>query len=380
MSGNPPALVPEDIEDPIIIEAIKAEEGDEMPVVYPEGKKLGYAVVGLGHLSLEELLPALQQCKKSRIAALVSGHPEKLKRTGLMYGVPASSQYSYENFDQIAENEEVDAVFIVLPNSMHLEYTVRSAKAKKHVLCEKPMAMNSDECREMIRVCRDHKVKLMIAYRVQYEPYNNYVKEQLSRGAIGNVKFVTAQNGQKSGNPDHWRYKMKLSGGGALPDIGIYCINTTRFILGKEPVEVSAFQYSNPKDPCFKEVEEMVCWQMKFPNGIIAQCTTSYQAHTVKDYRVVGDQGWLHLKNAYAYKGHQLLHAKNEENNPVAEIDIDHVNQFAEEMDYFADCIINDQKPLTDGEEGLRDHLIMEAIFESARKNKPVTIRTEINS
>lgn len=377
-TGIPPSVVPDSIDEPIKLEGIESEEWDEMPISYPESKKIGYAVVGLGHLSLEEILPALQQCKKSRIAALVSGHPEKMQKTGLMYGVPADSQYSYENFDEIALNDQVDAIFIVLPNSMHKEFTIRSAQAGKHVLCEKPMAMNSKECKEMISACDEAGVKLMIAYRIQFEPFNTYVKNQIKDNKLGTIKFVEAQNGQNSGNPDHWRFKKALSGGGALPDIGLYCLNTTRFILDMEPEEVFAYQYSTPNDPLFAEVDEMVNWQMKFPGGIVAQCSTSYQIHTSKRYRVVGDEGWINLENAYAYVGQELIQSVNGEHNSLVNVKIEHVNQFAQEMDYFSECILNDAMPFTSGEVGLQDHLIIEAIYESAAKNKPISLKDKL--
>lgn len=345
LTGTPPAKIPKSPDQPILLEGISSKEPEEIPLTYPKDKKIGYAVVGLGHLTLGEILPALTACKKSKIAALVSGNPDKLKKTGTMYGVIESAQYSYEDFDAISENNELDAVFIVFPNSMHKEYTLRSAKAGKHVLCEKPMAISSQECREMIKACKDADVKLMVAYRIQFEPFNTYVKNQIKEKSIGTVKFVEAQNGQSSGNPEHWRYKKSLSGGGALPDIGIYCLNTTRFILDMEPEEVFAYQYSNSKDPHFKEIDEMVNWQMKFPGGIVAQCSTSYQIHTSKRYRVAGDKGWLNLDNAYGYVGQKLSLGIPGDPTEVKDINIKHVNQFAREMDYFSECILNDEQP-----------------------------------
>lgn len=377
-SGIPPALVPKTLDEPIKLEGIQSEEIEAMPINYPEDKKIGYAIVGLGHLSLGELLPALKECKKSRIAALVSGNPDKMRRTGLLYDVPEGSQYSYENFDEIAQNEEVDAVFIVLPNAMHKEFTLRSARAKKHVLCEKPMAINSEECKEMIKACTKAGVKLMVAYRIQFEPYNTYVKNQIQERKLGKIKFVQAHNGQSAGNPKHWRFNKTLGGGGALIDIGIYCLNTTRFILDLEPEEVYATQYSTPKDPLFKEVEEMVHWQMKFPGGIVAQCSTSFQIKPSKKYQVLGDEGWITLKEAYGYSGQSLTQSAGAESNSELKVQIPHVNQFAQEMDYFSQCILNDTEPYTSGEVGLQDHIIMEAIYESAEKNIPISLKGKL--
>lgn len=376
----PQAKVPKGLDKPIVLEGIHSKEGEPQPVDYPDSKKIGYAIVGLGHLALGEIIPALKECKKSKLVALVSGSPEKLKKVGRMYNVPENAQYSYENFDEIVNNDEVDVVYVVLPNSMHKDFTIRSANAKKHVLCEKPMGINAEECRKMIAVCENNRVKLMIAYRIQYEPFNTFIKNQIKEKAIGTIKFVEAQNGQTSGNPEHWRYKKALSGGGSLPDIGLYCLNTTRFILDSEPEEVFAYQYSNPDDENFREVEEMVCWQMKFPGGIVAQCATSYQTHSNKKYRVLGDKGWLHLDNAYAYKGQKLTKSANEEaQHTEKNILIEPVNQFSREIDYFSDCIQNDKKPFTSGEVGLQDQIIMEAIYESAKINQPVSLKGKIN-
>lgn len=375
---NPKATVPENINEPIMLEGIHSPEPEPMPVFIPEAHKTGYAVVGLGHLTLGEILPALKASKRCRIAALVSGDSEKLSRTAAMYGISEDALYSYDNFDDIVNNPQVDAVYIVLPNSMHKEFTIRAAKAGKHVLCEKPMAVSSAECEEMIAVCRKHKVKLMIAYRIQYEPYNTYVKEQIKKGTLGKIKFVEAQNGQKSGNPAHWRYRKALAGGGALPDIGLYCLNTTRFILDAEPEEVFATVYSNPDDPHFKEVEENAVWQMRFPDNLVVQCSTHYQTYETKRYRVLGSESWLDLDNAYAYVGQKLKHGKEEENKAINQIDIEHVNQFAQEMDYFSLCITDGLQPYTPGEVGLQDQLIMEAIYESAAANKPVSLKGKL--
>lgn len=308
--------------------------------------------------------------------ALVSGSPEKLKKVAAQYGVTKNNCYNYQTYDQLRDNKAVQVIYIVLPNGLHREFVVRGAKAGKHILCEKPMANTAEECREMIAACNEAKVKLMVAYRIQYQPHNRKLRDMLKNRVFGAPKYVEAHNSQSTDNVNHWRHKKVLAGGGALPDIGLYCLNTTRFVLGEEPVEVFAYQYSTPGDPLFAEVEELVSWQMRFPSGIIANCVTDYDVHESRRYRVNCKTGWVNLENAYAYKGQKLSTARADGMlERYEEISLAEKDQFETEMDHFSDCILNNKKPYTPGEEGLHDHIIMEAIYESARQGKPVKIK-----
>ena len=358
---SPPARVPANPQKPIELEKWKSDADQQSgptPTPMPPDQRVGYAVVGLGHLALEEILPAIGQSKKTKLAALVSGSPDKLKKVAAEYGVKPESCYSYETYEKLKDNAEVDVIYIVLPNALHKEYVVRGAKTGKHILCEKPMATSAAECREMIDACNKANVKLMVAYRIQYEPYNRYVREQLQKKTFGNAKVIEACNSQSNANPEHWRHKIALAGGGALPDVGLYCLNTARFILGEEPTEVFAYQYSTPGNPLFKEVEEMVSWQMKFPGGIFVACTTDYNVHESRRYRVMCETGWLNLDNAFAYRGQKLMTSRAEGKlKRQEEINMEQKNQFAAEMDHFSDCVINNKKPFTPGEEGLQDHM-----------------------
>jgi predicted dehydrogenase len=376
---SPPARIPASPQDPIVLERWKSDvdqQSGPTPTPLPPNQRVGYAVVGLGHLSLEEILPALCSCKKSKLVALVSGSPDKMKKVAEQYGINPASCYSYQTYDQLKSNQEVDVIYIVLPNGLHKEYTIRGAKAGKHILCEKPMANSSKDCREMIDACKKANVKLMVAYRIHYQPHNLKVKELLQNKQFGNPKFVEACNSQSSSNPDHWRHKKALAGGGALPDIGLYCLNTTRFVLAEEPTEVFAYQYSTPGNPLFTEVEELVSWQMRFPSGVIANCVTDYNVHEKRTYTVLCDKGWLSMDKAYAYKGQKLKSARAEGKLERQEdIGMEEVDQFAEEMDHFSECIISNKQPNTPGEEGLRDHVIMEAIYQSAKEGKPIKLK-----
>ena len=381
---SPPARVPASPMEPIVLEEWKSDvdaKSAPTPTPLAPDQRVGYAIVGLGHLSLEELLPALNSCKRSKLAALVSGSPEKLKKVALQYGVKPESCYSYETFDRLKDNPEVDVIYIVLPNGLHKEYVIRGAKTGKHILCEKPMANTAAECREMIAACNGAGVKLMVAYRIHYQPHNRKLREMIQKNEFGETKFVDASNCQSSANPEHWRHKKSLAGGGALPDIGLYCLNTTRFVLGQEPTEVFGYMYSTPGNLLFKEVEEVMSWQMKFPNGIIANCSTHYNTHDSRYYRVLGEKGWVHLNNAYAYKGQEMIKGYAKEKITYRDtMVIPETNQFAVEMDHFSDCVIYDKKPFSTGEDGLQDHIIMEAIYESARTGRPVKIPTNADA
>jgi predicted dehydrogenase len=379
---SPPASIPQGQDEPIVLEKWKSEvdqQSGPTPTPLPPEGRVRYAVVGLGHLALEEILPALSSCKKSKLTALVSGSPEKMKKVAAQYGVKAQNCYTYDTYDQLKTNTEVDVIYIVLPNALHKEFVVRGAKAGKHILCEKPMATSSKECEEMITACRNANVKLMVAYRIQYEPHNRKLRELVKSKALGVPKFIEASNSQSSANPMHWRHKKALAGGGALPDIGLYCLNTNRFILGEEPYEVFAYQYSTPGNPLFTEVEELISWQMRFPSGVIASCSSDYNVHESRRYRVMCEKGWLNMDQAYAYNGQKLSTAHADGlMEKQEEIRLAQIDQFAAEMDHFSDCIIHNKRPFTPGEEGLQDHILMEAIYQSAMEGKPVKIERQI--
>lgn len=376
---SPPAEIPQDVDEPIVLERWKSDADQKSaptPTPLPPSRRIGYAIVGLGHLSLEELLPALSVCEKSKLVALVSGSPEKLKKVAAQYGIDQKNCYSYEQYDNLKDNKEVDVIYIVLPNGLHREYVIRGAKAGKHILCEKPMANTSAECQEMIAACKRANVKLMVAYRIQFQPHNRMVREMLESKEFGIAKYIEAHNSQSTANVDHWRHKKALAGGGSLPDIGIYCLNTTRFITGEEPTEVFAYQYSTPDNPLFEEVEEHVSWQMKFPGGLVVSCATDYLVHESRRYRVNCEKGWINLENAYAYKGQKLTTSRADGMlKRMEEINIAENNQFGAEMDYFSECILDNKPPLTPGEEGLQDHIIMEAIYRSAAEGQPIKIQ-----
>jgi predicted dehydrogenase len=337
----------------------------------PPGKKLGWAIVGLGQLAIYEILPAFAICEKSRPVALVSGHPDKANKLAARYGINPKSIYNYQNYDSIKDNPEVDIIYIVLPNSMHMEYTIRGFQASKHVLTEKPMAPTPVDCQKMIDAGRQAGKKLMVAYRCRYEPYNQEAIRISHSGDLGPVQVIVADAGWNATNPDQWRLKKDLAGGGSLMDIGIYALNASRYLSGEEPTEVNAMIYSAPGDPRFKEVEETVNFQLRFPSGAIANCTSSYGYYQTSHFRVIGTQGWLEMDPATWYRGIRL---KVGGKNGIVEKEMPIRDHFAMEMDHMSQCVMENREPLTPGEEGLRDIKLMMAIYESAKTGKTIKV------
>jgi predicted dehydrogenase len=343
----------------------------QLVVPDPPGKKLGWAVVGLGSLSINQILPAFSKCEKSKVVAFVSGHPDKANKLALRYGVAVKNIYNYQNYDTLRDNPEVDIIYIVLPNGMHAEYTIRGLQAGKHVLSEKPMANTPADCQSMIDAARKADRKLMVAYRCRYEPFNQEMIRLARSNEFGPIKSIIADHGFNIGDPTQWRLKKSLSGGGCLMDIGIYSLQAARYITGEEPTEINAMTYTNANDPRFKEVEESINFQLRFPSGVLANCTSSYGYHNPNHYRVGCADGWFELEPATSYTGLQMrLHRKNTLEEPQLPVR-DH---FALEMDHLSDCAMQNKEPLTPGEEGLRDLKLMIAIYEAARTNKTVRV------
>jgi predicted dehydrogenase len=341
----------------------------------PPEQRVGFAIVGLGHLSLAQILPAFAKTKHCKPTALVSGDRIKAGKIAGQYGLKQSSVYSYENYDEIGRNPEAQVVYIVLPNSMHAEYVLRGAKAGKHILCEKPMATSSADCERMISACNAANVKLMIAYRQQYEPMNRAMLKLIKDGKLGALRSVLATNAQNQGDPSQWRQKIALAGGGCLPDVGIYCLNAARFLSGQEPSEVWGTLHQPKDDPRFTEVEETCSFVMRFPSGFIATCSSGYGAHKSQSMRLEGDRGWAELNPAFGYTGLKLRTSTVQDGHDiVGEPSIEAADQFAIEMDHMAQCVRNNLRPHTPGEEGLQDQRIVEAIYESTRTGKPVSV------
>ncbi len=342
--------------------SLAARFAPPLPAQTPN-KKIGYAVIGLGQIA-GHFLPAAGSTTHSKITALVSGHRDKADRIAAQYGVPSNSIYNYENFDEIARNPSVDAVYVALPNSMHAEYTIRAAKAGKHVLCEKPMATSVAEAEQMIAACKAARVLLMIAYRCHYEPTNLKAIQLIRSGALGQVEAVESPFGFNIA-PNQWRLSKKMAGGGPLFDVGIYSLNACRYLTAEEPEHISAYASTIDHDGRFNEVEENVAWTMRFPSGIGASCTTSYGTNMPGFYRVYGSKGWLQVDNAFVYEGLRLRaefgDTKIDELNPARD-----PSHFVAEAEHFSHCVQNNLQPPSPGEEGLRDMRYITEIYRSA--------------
>jgi glucose-fructose oxidoreductase len=325
-----------------------------------------YAIVGLGHIAQVAVLPAFAHARRnSRLAALVSDDRAKLKALSGKYRVQGT--YSYDEYERCLE--QVDAVYIALPNSLHAEYTIRAAQAGVHVLCEKPMAVTADECERMIEACRTHRVKLMIAYRLHFEEINLKAVELVRRGRIGDPKFFNSSFSMKVRRGDI-RTKKDL-GGGTLYDIGVYCINAARYLFRAEPKEVMAISV-NSGAASLDEIDESTAALLRFEGERVAAFVTSFNAADVASYRIVGAKGQLVVDPAYEYA--EGLAYELTVNGKTTRKRIGKRDQFGPELLYFSDCILKDREPEPSGEEGLQDVRIVEALYESAETGKAVAI------
>jgi predicted dehydrogenase len=343
----------------------------QLIVPEPPGRKLGWAIVGLGSLSINQILPAFARCEKSKVVVLVSGHPDKANKLALRYGVNSKNIYNYENYDSIKDNPEVDIIYIVLPNSMHAEYTIRGFQAGKHVLSEKPMATTPAECQAMIDAGRKANRKLMVAYRCRYEPFNQEMIRMAREQELGPVRIIQTDAGFVMGDPTQWRLKKAMAGGGSLMDIGIYALQAARYISGEEPTEINAMMYTTPGDVRFKEVEESINFQLRFPSGILANCTSSYGCDWHSHFRALAPKGYFELDPAMSYTGQRM---RVNRGNELEERSLDPRDHFASEMGHMSHCVMQDKTPLTPGEEGLRDLKLMMAIYEAAASGKTVKV------
>ena len=327
-------------------------------------KKFGIVLVGLGNYATHQLAPALQETSNCYLSGIVTGTPEKAERWKRQYNIPDQNIYNYENFDKIADNKSIDVVYVVLPNSMHHEFVLRSAKAGKHVICEKPMAVSVKECEEMIAACKNAGVRLFIGYRLHSDPFHKAAMKFRTED-VGAIKMVESEFGFKIGDPTQWRLKKALAGGGALVDLGIYAIQAARYSIGEEPVAVTAQEYkTNPVK--FKEVDETITWQMEFPSGAASSSISSYASPFNRLY-ISAERGWFKLNPAYSYS-----YLKGSTNK--GELNLPNINQQAAQMDDFSKCIIDGTESNADGYEGLKDIKVIEAIYKSIETGTRVKV------
>jgi predicted dehydrogenase len=337
-------------------------------------RKVGYCVIGLGTIA-DHFMRGVQTSENSRITGLVSGHRDKAERIAAQYGVPKSSIYSYEDMDRFRDNKAIDAVYVALPNSMHAEYTIRSAKAGKHVLCEKPMSTTVKEAEDMIAACKAAKVRLMIAYRLHYEPLNLKAIKLIKDGALGRIGTMNGAFGFDA-SPGAWRLNKKLAGGGSLFDVGIYVLNATRYLSGEEPTGFTGVIGTVERDdPRFSEVEENISWTEKFPSGLVATGSSTYGTQMPGYVKVYGPKGTLEIGPGLNYDGIRLRAKFSTGGRGSPDIEIDDSNpekdpmQFTREANHFSECVLQDRTPSSPGEEGLRDMRYIQQIYAAAGVN-----------
>lgn len=327
--------------------------------------KLGIALVGLGNYSNGQLGPALLQTEHCYLSGIVTGTPSKIPVWQKKYGIPDKNVYSYENYNSIIDNPDIDIIYVVLPNSMHAEYTIRAAQAGKHVICEKPMAITVEDCDQMIEACKKAGKMLSIGYRLHFEPYNLEMMRLGTQKIYGPLKKITGGFGFRAG-PSQWRLTQKYAGGGPLMDVGIYVVQGMCYTSGMEPISVIAQEGKKTDFERFKEVEQSLKWQFEFPSGIIGEGETSYQDY-MNYLKAEATNSIFELTSAYNYTGQKG-------NTPGGSMNFPHINQQARQMDGFALAIKNKQPSIVPGEMGRRDVKYLQAIYEAMRTGKRIEI------
>ncbi len=334
-------------------------------------KPVGYAVIGLGSISEVAVLPAFRHSKKSRLVALASHDLKRARELAKKFHV--KNCYSYDDYERCLSQPDVEAVFIASVNGAHAEQTIRAAAAGKHVLCEKPMANSVADCRRMVEACRQNNVRLMIAYRKYFEPGSVALRKLVKSGKLGRLRhiFSTYTEIVDPVKAKHWQLNPQLAGGGSLMDIGIYCVNSMRWLAGSSPLEATASAWTD--DPQrFSGVEDSIAFRLTHPGGLVCQGTSSYSAQAASFVQVHGDKGWAALNPAFAFEEERRLFGKIQGRWFEQKFKV--IDEFALELDGFAACVRQGRDPEPDGMEGLRDMATVEAIYRSVRENRTVTV------
>ena len=333
------------------------------------GPLLRVAIMGLGSYG-SRVAEAMQTCTKAKLTGLVSGTPSKIKTWQSKYNIPEKNCYNYENFDDIKNNPDIDAVYVITPNALHHDQVIRVAQAGKHVICEKPMAVNAREGMEMIEACRKANVKLLVGYRMHFEAKTLEIIRMRKEGELGKILFFQGLCGFKIGDPNQWRLNRQLAGGGAMMDIGIYAINGSRYMVGEEPVWVTA-QETKTNHEKFKEgVDETIQFQLGFPGGAVASCLSTYSMNNLDKFFLNGDKGFAELQPSTGYGPIKGRTHKGELTQP-------HKTHQTVQMDEMAGIILEGRQPIVpvDGEEALKDLKIIDAIYQAVKTGTKVDLK-----
>ncbi|UZD20974.1 Gfo/Idh/MocA family oxidoreductase [Algoriphagus halophytocola] len=331
-------------------------------------RTLRVAIMGLGSYGTR-VAEAIQDCKRTKLVGVISGTPSKITAWQSKYNIPAKNCYNYENFDAIKDNPEIDAVYVITPNGLHKSQSIRVAQAGKHVICEKPMAVNALEAQEMVDACDKAGVKLLIGYRMHFEPNTLEIVRMRKAGELGTPLFFQGLSGFIIGDPTQWRLDKELAGGGAMMDIGIYSINGARYMLGEEPVWVTAQETKNNPEKFKEGVDETIQFQLGFPSGAVASCLSTYSMNNLDRFFLNGNKGFAELLPA---TGYGPIKGKTHK----GPLDKPHTTHQTVQMDEMAAIIFDGKTPElpVDGREGLKDMKVIDAIFQAVRTGQKVKL------
>ena len=334
-----------------------------------DGPVLRVAIMGLGNYG-SRIAEAMQDCKKAKLVGLISGTPSKVVAWQKRYSIPDANCYNYENFDNIKNNPEIDAVYVITPNGLHHDEVIRVAKAGKHVICEKPMAINAKQGEEMIDACKAAGVKLLVGYRMHFEPYTLEIIRMRKAGDFGKVLFFQGLSGFIIGDPNQWRLNKQLSGGGSMMDIGIYSVNGSRYMIGENPVWVTAQETKNDPVKFKVGVDETIQFQLGFPGGSVASCLSTYSMNNLDRFFLNGIDGFAELNPATGYG--PIMGRTNK-----GELNLPHPTHQTVQMDAMSEIILQGKQPEfpVDGEEAQKDLKIIDAIYEAAGTGKKLSLQ-----
>lgn len=348
---------------PLLPQAVEAK-----PEIY-QGPQLRVAILGLGSYGTR-VADAMQSCKKAKLVGAISGTPAKLKAWQSKYNIPEKNCYSYESFDQIKNNPDIDAVYVITPNSLHKEFVVRTAKAGKHAICEKPLSVNAKDGQDMVEACKKANVKLLVGYRLHFEPNTLEIIRMRKAGDFGKIMFFQGLSGFRIGDPTQWRLNKQLAGGGAMMDIGIYSINGARYMVGEDPTWVTAQETKT--DPVkFKEgVDETILFQLGFPSGAVASCLSTYSMNYLDRFFLNGVQGFAEL---YPATGYGPIKGKTNK----GDLNFTHVTHQTVQMDEMAEIILNGKEPIVpvDGAEAVKDLKVIDGIYAAVKTGEKIDLK-----
>ena len=351
------------------VPAMNLESTTPLNTLPYQGPVLRVAICGLGSYGTR-VAEAMQSCKMAKLTGVISGTPAKIKNWQSKYAIPEKNCYNYENFDSIKDNPDIDAVYVITPNSLHKPYAIRVAKAGKHVISEKPMALNAIEGQEMVDACKKANVKLLVGYRMHLEAKTLEIIRMRNAGEFGKILFFQGLCGFKIGDPNQWRLNKQLAGGGAMMDIGIYAVNGSRYMIGEEPIWVTAQETKNNPEKFKEGIDETIQFQFGFPGGAVASCLSTYSMNELDRFFLNGEKGFAEMQPSTGYgpiKGRTHL----------GELTQPHITHQTVQMDEMAGVILQGKKPQVpvDGEEGVKDLKIIDAIFLAAKTGKKVDLK-----